>query len=67
MDVVVACAVLHNISIEHKEEQPQDEPGVGQGIPFNENMPLEPAENNIMLSARDELLNNYFTRLLNRN
>lgn len=65
MAVIVACAVLHNVALQQNEELPGvDAEVLPNGIEFDEEIGVEPPEEANYNNARDELLANYFPRLL---
>lgn len=65
MAVIVATAVLHNIAIDAKEEEPPQDPDViVNNNMYNEDIIVEPPQDNFV-NARDMLLNDYFPQLLN--
>lgn len=64
MAVIVATAVLHNIAIEVKEEEPQRDPDLNiDNNLYNEDIIFEAPENEFV-NDRDRLLNDYFPQLL---
>lgn len=65
LNVIIACAVIHNICIERNEQQPPEDPNVVLNNElFNEDFEIDPPENHVMNNARDQLVNEYFPGLL---
>lgn len=61
--VIVSCAVLNNIAIDHKEDVPPVDEQLGN-IDYDENIDVEPLEGEVLINARDLLINNYFPNLV---
>nr|CAI5853321.1 unnamed protein product [Callosobruchus analis] len=62
--VIVACGVLNNIAIQHKENLPPDDEYVLNDVDMDEDFELDPLPQHYAYTAKDELLANYFPQLL---
>nr|CAI5844370.1 unnamed protein product [Callosobruchus analis] len=64
LTVIVACGVLNNITIQHKENLPPDDEYVLNDIDMDEYFELDPLPQHHAYTAKTELLANYFPQLL---
>lgn len=65
MAVIVACAVLQNICVEHNEDLPPCDPAT-QELQMNdlENIQIEPENEENVGNARTYLVNDYFPHII---
>lgn len=65
MAVIVACAVLQNICVDHNEDLPPCDPAQGQ-LQINDlkDIHLEPENEENVGNARTFLVNDYFSHIM---